>query len=96
MPKPRGERKRELKPVLHIFCEGEKTEPNYINGYLKKFCPGNRRLKVIKVEKTRKNTPVQLVDEAVTLKKDRNTPNADVFLGCLRQGSSWEIFELTT
>ncbi|WP_341327222.1 RloB family protein [Methylotuvimicrobium sp. KM2] len=64
MPKKNNRPKQDVKPILHIFCEGEKTEPNYINGYLDKFFPTNRRLKVIKIESTRKNTPKQLVDEA--------------------------------
>ena len=54
MPKPRSAANKPVKPILHIFCEGEKTEPNYLNGYLGKFHPGNRRLNVIKVEKTKK------------------------------------------
>lgn len=79
MPKPRGSKNRKLKPVLHIFCEGEKTEPGYLNGYLGKFHANNRRLQVIRVEKTRKNTPKQLVEEALKLKKDRMTPDHDAF-----------------
>mgnify|MGYP000706919528 CR=1 FL=1 len=70
MPKSRGKANKPVKPVLHIFCEGEKTEPIYLNGYLERFHPGNRRLNVIKVEKTKKNTPVQLVNEAIKKKKD--------------------------
>lgn len=79
MPKPKGARNRQLKPVLHIFCEGAKTERNYFNGYLDKFHPTNRRLKVIKVEKTKKNTPVQLVEEALDRKKEKDIPDIDVF-----------------
>jgi len=30
MPKKRGGQSRPLKPRLHIFCEGAKTEPNYL------------------------------------------------------------------
>lgn len=51
-----------LRPVFHIFCEGEKTEPNYINRYKDLFCSGNAS---VKVEPTPKNTPVQLVQAAV-------------------------------
>lgn len=67
----------DLKPILHIYCEGEKTEPNYLNGYLNRFHSSNRRLKVIKIEKTKKNTPVQLVDVAIKAKKA--TPDNDIF-----------------
>ncbi|MBQ0713039.1 MAG: RloB domain-containing protein [Porticoccus sp.] len=79
MPRPRRNASKKLRPVLHIFCEGEKTEPNYINGYLRKFHASNRLLKVIKVEKTDKNTPVQLVEEAIKLKEDKDTPALDFF-----------------
>ena len=57
MPKVRGYGSKKLKPVLHIFCEGEKTEPNYLNGYLQKNYSGNRLLKVVRVEKTADSTP---------------------------------------
>lgn len=77
MPKPRGNKNRKkLKPVLHIFCEGAKTEPNYFNGYIKEYFSNNR---LLKVEKTKKNTPVQLVEEAIRLQTDNVTPKHDVF-----------------
>jgi len=56
-----------VEPVFHIFCEGEKTEPYYIKGYIERYHSGKRRLVVF--EKTTKNTPVQLVDMAVAHKK---------------------------
>ncbi|MFA5984762.1 MAG: RloB family protein [Methylococcaceae bacterium] len=73
MPKSRKNRfQQKLKPVLRIYCEGAKTEPNYIQGYLNKFFPANRRLQVVKIEDTKKNTPKQLVQVAVKAKKDAN------------------------
>lgn len=74
MPRPRGGQQRGLKPRLHIFCEGEKTEPNYLNGYIERCFPGTR---LTVVEKTDKNTPVQLIDAAIAAKK-RN-PDGDKF-----------------
>lgn len=71
--------KRKLLPIMHIYCEGEKTEPYYLEKYLRKFHDGDRRRQVIQIEPTRKNTPVQLVDEAITHKKSRSTPEQDVF-----------------
>lgn len=76
MPKARGNNNIKIKPVLHIFCEGNKTEPNYLNGYLLKFCSGFR---LIKIENTNKNTPIQLVDEAIKLKSSDAIPKHDVF-----------------
>ena len=79
MPRPRGKKDKKLKPVLHIYCEGLKTEPNYINAYIDEFHPGVRPLKVIEIEPTKKNTPVQLVKEAVSKKSDSSVPKHDIF-----------------
>jgi len=76
MPKPKKKTRKELKSKLHIFCEGEKTEPNYLNGYIQRKFPGT---KLIKVEKSKKNTPIALVEEALKLKKSASTPEGDVF-----------------
>jgi hypothetical protein len=81
MPKKRNRptHRKPLLPVFHIYCEGEKTEPNYLKSYLERAHPGNRRLNVVKVEKTSKTTPKQLVDEAIKAKKDRHSPKGDIF-----------------
>lgn len=70
--------------MLHIYCEGEKTEPNYIDKYLQIKSNGDRRKQVVRVESTKKNTPVQLVDEAVSHKKRSDCPDNDVF---------WVVFD---
>jgi hypothetical protein len=62
---------------MFIFCEGEKTEPYYINDYIEDCCP--IKAKVITIADTKKNTPVQLVDEAIKKKKDRSTCPGDEF-----------------
>jgi hypothetical protein len=77
MPKKKTRPKKKLKPVMRIYCEGEKTEPNYLNSYLDEHFPGNRTLKVARVEPTKKNTPEALVDEAVDTK--RASPKGDIF-----------------
>lgn len=74
MPKKRGNVQKKLKSRLHIFCEGEKTEPNYLTEYIEKKFPGT---KLSYVRKTRKNTPVQLVNEAA--KEKKNSPVDDEF-----------------
>jgi RloB-like protein len=81
MPKSRKVRQeQQLKPLLRIYCEGTKTEPNYIQGYLDKFFSTNRRLKVVKIEDTKKNTPKELVGVAVIAKKLANkTGLSDAF-----------------
>jgi hypothetical protein len=62
---------------LHILCEGEKTEPNYLSSYIEAYCQANRRLQVIKIEKTKANTPVTLVNAAI--KEKGKVPDGDVF-----------------
>ena len=65
MPKPRNKKLRPLGCVLHVLCEGERTEPNYIRRYVRLVCRGNRS---VKVEPTTATSPVELVEEAVKLK----------------------------
>ena len=66
MPKPRGGNKKNVLPVFRIFCEGAKTEPYYINGYINNFYSEKRS--IIVVADTNKNTPVQLIDVAIESK----------------------------
>lgn len=79
MPKRRGSARRSLRPRLHIFCEGEKTEPNYLRGYIERNFLGT---KLAPVRETSKNTPVQLVEEAI--KEKNNNPPGDLF---------WVVFD---
>ena len=74
MPKKKNRPEQKLKPRLHIFCEGEKTEPNYLKGYVNQTFPG---IRLIVVEKSKTNTPVQLVEEALEAK--RREPEDDIF-----------------
>jgi len=74
MPKKRIVQRLKLKPRLHIFCEGEKTEPNYLHGYIETHFPGTR---LSPVRKTEKNTPVQLVEVAIAAKQ--SNPPGDQF-----------------
>jgi len=69
MPKKRNISNREVKPVFHIYCEGE-TEEAYLHGYINKFYSGNRRLKVIRIEEAKKNTAKELVEEAIEFQKN--------------------------
>ncbi len=76
MPKKRSNSNKDVKPVFHIFCEGE-TEEAYLRGYINKFYSGNRRLKVIQIEKTKKNKSIDLVEDAI--KSQKNCPKGDIF-----------------
>ncbi len=80
MAKKKLNKKIKVDPVFHIFCEGEKTEPYYINGYINHYHSDKRNIVV--VEDTNKNTPVQLVEVAIEHKK--KNPNGDVY---------WVVFD---
>lgn len=73
MPKRKQRRERQLSPVLHIYCEGAKTEPFYLEDYIRRRFPGT---KLIRIEKTPKTTPKQLVE--VALEKLDCSPKGDV------------------
>lgn len=81
MPKKRKQIVRELRPVLHIFCEGAKTEPHYFDQYIRRFAKSPSR---ICIERTKKNTPVQLVQEAKKMCGRSNVLKEDVF---------WVVFD---
>ena len=79
MPRKRDAGRKSPNPRLHIFCEGEKTEPNYLRGYIEGKFPGTR---LSPVRQTSKNTPIQLVEEAI--KEKNNNPLGDLF---------WVVFD---
>ncbi|MFT4930029.1 MAG: hypothetical protein ACI8WB_006165 [Phenylobacterium sp.] len=83
MPKPKigkNKQKKIVKPVFHIFCEGKKTEPYYLRGYIDRYHSDNKSLLV--VEQAKKNTPIALVKEAIA-HKDTGNPR-DVY---------WVVFD---
>ena len=69
-----------LKPLrtLRIFCEGECTEPNYLKGYIATL-DNSARKSVVEIQKTRKNTAVQLIEEAISMKKSSGSLPDDEF-----------------
>ncbi|WP_172961253.1 RloB family protein [Asticcacaulis excentricus] len=78
MPKPRRKEEKPLSRILRIYCEGEKTEPQYIQGYIDHIDPPGMR-RVFSIMKTRKNTPLSLVKEVVAHKK-RNQVNDEYWV----------------
>ncbi len=80
MPKKKPDNKKKLIPAFHVFCEGEKTEPYYIRGYVDHFHSDKKN--ILLVEDTNKNTPVQLVGTAIQHKK--STTKNDVY---------WVVFD---
>jgi len=78
MPKPRKSSTKLVPRKLHIYCEGIKTEPHYLRGYIGSIKDGALRT-VVLVEDTNKNTPIQLVNEAIVKKESPLTPDGDEF-----------------
>ncbi|MGY8972851.1 MAG: RloB family protein [Sphingomonadales bacterium] len=78
MPKKRKPPKLKPLKTLRIFCEGECTEPNYLKGYIAALDNTSRKT-VVEVQKTRKNTAVQLVEEAVKAKGSADSLPEDEF-----------------
>ncbi len=77
MPKKRNQNTESLKKAIYIYCEGEKTEPHYFQGYIDSLDTANRRF-VVKLAPTRKNTPRQLVDVATTFRKSEKFIEGDL------------------
>ena len=75
MPKKLAKKNIPLKPVCHIYCEGE-TEGIYFEKYIDRFHSGSRQLKL---EPTNKNTPQALVDEAIEAKNNKKFPSHDTY-----------------
>lgn len=67
---------RAVAPVLHIFCEGSATEPNYLARYKDLFC---RNKTAIQIEPNDKTTPIQLVEIAVQMKNSAQSRPDDEF-----------------
>lgn len=67
MARPRKKRGKKLYKGIYIFCEGEKTEPNYFNSLIRSLnFPGE--LAVVKVVETEHTDLVGLVREAKKFK----------------------------
>jgi len=84
VPKKRSVPVIALPSRMHIYCEGEKTEPSYIRKYIRKNFAGDRRRELVIVEPTKKNTPVQLVEEAIRHQRRGDCPDGDIF---------WVVFD---
>lgn len=77
MPRNRQKGKMlSVRPVFHVFCEGEKTEPNYLAHYKDLFCNGAA---CIKIERTNKNTPVELVKVAASSRRGNKLSAKDEY-----------------
>ncbi|CAM3806036.1 hypothetical protein CCOS865_01847 [Pseudomonas reidholzensis] len=78
MPKPRPNTNARVPRKMHVYCEGRKTEPNYLQSYINNKSDSRLRT-VIRIEDSNKNTPVQLVEEAIRDKNSGNNPTGDAY-----------------
>lgn len=73
MPKQRKQATKRVKPRIFIFCEGAKTEPDYLRAYINTFYPTCARLRhaerPVQIQDTTKNTPKELVEVAIKFAK---------------------------
>ncbi|WP_318372827.1 RloB family protein [Enterobacter sp.] len=67
--------KRTLEKRMHIICEGAKTEPLYLQGYIDEYASEKARL--ISIPDLKYNTPVSIVRAAVRLKESDSTTDDD-------------------
>ena len=76
MPRSRKTNRRQVKKRILIICEGERTEPLYFNAYKRDNRHSLSGLEIV-IADTKKNTPRELVREAVDrvreAKKERNS-----------------------
>ncbi|HBW3419865.1 TPA: RloB domain-containing protein [Klebsiella pneumoniae] len=68
---------RKLEKRMHIFCEGTKTEPLYLQGYIDEFA--SEKAKVIHIPDIKYNTPIALVNAAIKHKESGYTSGDDEF-----------------
>lgn len=84
MAKPRKKATRQVKAKIYIYCEGEKTEPQYIRAYIQFKHPNCARLKKaevpVEIKDTSKNTPIQLVNEAIKLVHHKDFDGDEVWV----------------
>lgn len=78
MPKKRPSKTENVLRRMHIYCEGKKTEPNYIRSYIQERF-GDRLRDVVVVEDAKTNTPIQLVKEAIKWKESGSHPKGDAY-----------------
>ena len=81
MPKPRKKNTKQMKRKFFILCEGRKTEPNYLRGFIRSIGLKGYQAKVVD---TKKNTPRELVKEAKRLRRDESVVDTDIF---------WVVFD---
>ena len=85
MPKKRLAQIRDVRAVFHIVCEGEKSEPNYLEHYIKDHCQSFRAIQLLRIKANDtyqiahpgKTDPKSLVKAAI--EEQSKSPKGDVF-----------------
>jgi len=73
----RKSRNIDVPDIMYIFCEGEKTEPYYIESFINDKAKG--KSKVIRVPREKSSSPEHILDAAIRKKKSSSTSAGDVF-----------------
>ena len=73
----RVNKKLTVNNIMYIFCEGEKTEPYYIESFINDRASG--KSKVIRIPKEKSTSPEHLLDAALAKKRSSTTDGGDTF-----------------
>ncbi|MBC3767207.1 RloB family protein [Neptunicella marina] len=78
MPRSKSKPKKVVQSKLWLYCEGTKTEVNYLNKYkTDKHC-NNRLVSLIRVPQISQNTPKSIVDRVVEEKRKSSSHKGDI------------------
>ena len=81
MARKRKSPKRKLKPKLLIYCEGEKTEPNYIRNFINTLNTDINKNKLVVIVPCEETTPKSLVDRIKRdMKKGETLPGDELWV----------------
>jgi hypothetical protein len=79
MPKKRPRKVKRVKNKLWIYCEGSKTEVNYLRSYLQDNFSGGRLIQFVDVQNVKENTPVSLVNRIAKDKESHDRLENDLY-----------------
>ena len=73
-----------LHPKIHIYCEGNETERNYLQGYMSDHHKGNPLVQFVSIPKIRQNTPKSIITRII------NDIDRESHLPCDRH---WAVYD---
>lgn len=84
---------RKVNRKIFIVCEGDKTEPNYLNQFIRECTFPGKAVDIVEIVKVRKNTAKELITEAKDL---REIPEDEVWAvfdkdGYTKHGEAFDL-----